>query len=297
MLQFLLFSSFSGRPPEHPPAAQTPVQQSGRRPQHPPPQRRPGRSCSPLLGGGQGPRGRAVPQGGQRSEALRRQPCPAASAGPGRARAVPRSLPARGAAAASLAPPPGAGTCAVPAPRSAAALRLLRRLPRPSRRAEEGEGERGRRRRRVGREKERRGEETRDAPQLAASPPSAPWPRRCPSAAGCAPREAVASRDASLRGAGASRWVGGVARSCGVRVRVLGVLVQSLRGRCGAAPACRAEGAAHGRSCGRCGRQERTQVRGTAPARSAVRISAARGYRASPLLPASPVTLFPLKSY
>lgn len=295
MLQFLLFSSFSGRPPEHPPAAQTPEQQSGRRPQHPPPQRRPGRSCSPLLGGGQGPRGRAVPQGGQRSEALRRQPCPAASAGPGRARAVPRSLPARGAAVASLAPPPGAGTCAVPAPRSAAALRLLRRLPRPSRRAEEGEGERGRRRR-VGREKERRGEETRDAPQLAASPPSAPWPRRCPSAAGCAPREAVASRDASLRGAGASRWVGGGARSCGVRVRVLGgagaVAAGPLRG-CPCVP-----------RWGRCARAELRAAgadagagHGPGPGRSAVRISAARGYRASPLLPASPVTLFPLKSY
>lgn len=145
MLQFLLFSTFSGRPPEHPPAAQSPCAAIGAaapasaaaaaparprllsaargRPRPPGPRqcRRVG-SGARRCGGGRGPAGSAGPH-----PSLRRR------------------LPA------------GAGTCAVPAPRSAAALRPLRRLPRPSRRAEEGEGERGRRRR-VGREKERRGE-------------------------------------------------------------------------------------------------------------------------------------------
>lgn len=69
-----------------------------------------------------------------------------------------------------------------------------------------------------------------------------------------------------------------------------GLPLSGLGPRCGA-------GAAHPRSCGRRSRRERAQVRGTAPAGSDVRISAVRGYRASPLLPASPVTVFPLKSY
>ncbi|XP_068861116.1 class A basic helix-loop-helix protein 9-like [Aphelocoma coerulescens] len=219
--QVKALQGWQGWPPEHPPAAQPPVQQSGRRPQHPPPQRRPGPSCSPLLGDGQDPPGprqcrkvgsgarRAAEQGGQRSKALRRRPCARSLR---RGRAALRSLPARGAAAASIAP--------LPAPGGRGDMRSARACPRRAPRPRSGpsaaspDPPAGRRRGRErgggggdGRGEKRREEErreARDAPQVAAAPPSFPWPRRCPAPAGCAPREA-ASRGAALRGAGASR--------------------------------------------------------------------------------------------